>query len=266
MADRYTSLIALVLDARVDDVSVLVQAAGAAGDLDRAAAVHGHAAEAQEVQWGGRMQRAVVRSMPDPDDGAPLLRTEAYLGEDGLTGGIQRQAKLLQSLARQLPGAVRSVRDLSARTEREAAWLHRCAIGAVEHEDAIVTVTDGTGTRWVRTHGAARFGVPDLELYGCNAVQAEAAPAVLRHVHEQLLSSGLKTGLTLPDGTPVYLVPVLEAWQHLSLDWPGVGRAGKDRGPGLDGPRATLSILHRPRFGRYRKDLQGVLDAMVARD
>lgn len=266
MADRYTSLLALVLDSRVDDVSAVVQAAGKAGDLDRAAPVHGNGAEAQEVQWGGRMQRAVVRSLPDPDDGAPLLRTEAYLGEDGLTGGIQRQAKLLQSLARQLPGGVRSVRDLSARTEREAAWLHRCAIGAVEHEDGIVTVTDGAGTRWVRTHGAARFDVPDLELYGCNAVQAEAAPSVLRHVHEQLLSRGLKADLALPDGTPVYLVPVLEAWQHVNLDWPGVGRAGKDRGAGLDGPRATLSILHRPRFGRYRKDLQGVLDALAAQD
>ncbi len=263
MADRYTSLLALVLDAPVEDVAAVVQAAGNAGDLDRAAPVPGHAQEAQEVQWGGRMQRAVVRAMRDPDDGAPLLRTEAYLGDDGLTGGIQRQAKLLQSLARQLPGGGYGVRDLSARVEREAAWLHRCAIGAVEHEDGIVTVVDGEGTRWVRTHGAARFDVPDLELYGCNSLQAAAAPRVLEHVHGQLLSRGLKADLTLPDGTPVYLVPVLEAWQHVNLDWPGVGRAGRDRGPGLDGPRATLSVLHRPRLGRYRKDLQGVLDALV---
>jgi hypothetical protein len=264
VADRYTSLLALVLDAPVEDVSVVVTAAGSAGDLDRAAPVRGQPAEAQEVQWGGRMQRAVVRSLADPDDGAPLLRTEAYLGEDGLAGGIQRQTKLLQSLARQLPGRVTGVRDLSARTERDTAWLHRCAIGAVEHEDGIVTLVDGEGTRWVRTHGAARFDVPDLELYGCNAVQAAAAPAALQHVHEQLLSRGLKAELSLPNGTPVYLVPVLEAWQHVNLDWPGVGRAGKDRGPGLDGPRATLSVLHKPRLGRYRKDLQGVLDVLAS--
>lgn len=264
MADRYTSLLALELDGRVTDVAEVVKAAGAAGDLDRAAPVRGRGDEAQEVQWGGRMQRAVVRSMADPDDGAPLLRTEAYLGEDGLVEGIQRQAKLLQSLARQLEMKVLAIRDLSARTTREVAWLHRCAIGAVEHEDGIVTVVDGEGTRWVRTHGAARFDVPDLELYGCNPLQAEQAPAVLRHVHGQLLSNGLKADLALPDGTPVYLVPVRDAWQHVNLDWPGVGRAGKDRGPGLDGPRATLSVLHRPRLGRYRKDLDGVLRAVAA--
>jgi hypothetical protein len=69
----------------------------------------------------------------------------------------------------------------------------------------------------------------------------------------------LQASLSLPDGTPVYLVPVLEAWQHVSLDWPGVGRAGQERGPGLDGPRASLSVLRRPRFGRYRRDLAGVV-------
>ncbi|MFP4310806.1 MAG: hypothetical protein ACLFS9_02340 [Nitriliruptoraceae bacterium] len=263
VADRYTSLIALHLDAPVTDLAEIVRAAGSAGDLDRAAPVRGRGDEAQEVQWGGRLQRAVVRAMPDPDDGAPLLRSEAYLGEDGLADGLQRQAKLLQSLARQLSSSIVGIRDLSARVERETAWLHRCAIGAVEHEDGIVTVVDGEGTRWVRTHGAARFDVPDLELYGCNAVQAEAAPPVLRHVHEQLLEDGLKADLRLPDGTPVYLVPVLEAWQHANLDWPGVGRAGRNRGPGLDGPRATLSVLHRPRLGRYRKDLSGVLEALA---
>lgn len=262
MADRYTSLLALVLDAPVADVAPLVQAAGKAGDLDRAAPVRGHTEEAQEVQWGGRMQRAVVRAMEDPDDGTPLLRTEAYLGEDGLRAGIQRQAKLLQALARQLPGRVVGVRDLSARRDHETGWLHRCAIGAVDHDDGIVTVVDGEGTRWVRTHGAARFDVPDLELYGCNAVQAAAAPAVLRQIHEQLLRGGLKADLALPDGTRVYLVPVLEAWQHVNLDWPGVGRAGKNRGSGLDGPRATLSVLHKPRLGRYRKDLGGVLEVL----
>lgn len=262
MADRYTSLLALVLDAPIADVEVVVRAAREAGDLDRAAPVAGHATEAQEVQWGGRMQKAVVRAMADPDDGAALLRTEAYLGEDGLVGGIQRQAKLLQGLARQLPGQVRAVRDLSARTEHDSGWIHRCAIGAVEHEDAVLTVIDGEGTRWVRTHGAARFDVPDLELYGCNSVQADAAPSALQQVHEQLLRDGLKADLSLPDGTPVYLVPVRDAWQIVNLDWPGVGRAGRNRGPGLDGPRATLSVLRPARFGRYRKDLQGVLDRL----
>src|SRR6056297_1458418 len=41
VADRYTSLLALVLDAPVDDVAAVVQAAGNAGDLDRAAPVPG---------------------------------------------------------------------------------------------------------------------------------------------------------------------------------------------------------------------------------
>ena len=262
--DRYTSQIALVLDRPVEDVGELVQAAGRTGDLDRASAVRDEGHLAQEVQWGGRMQKAVVRSLRDEVDERPLLRTETYLGEDGLAGGMQRQAKLLQALARQLKGRVEGVRDHSARTERDAAWMNRVAIGAVQHADAIVTVVDGEGTRWVRTHGAARFGVPDLELYGCNRSQAAAAPEVLGHVHEQLLTRGLKADLTLPDGTPVYLVPVLEAWQEVPLDWPGVGRAGRTRGPGLDGPRASLSVLHKPRLGRYRKDLEGVLDRLAA--
>jgi hypothetical protein len=264
VADRYTSQLALVLDAPVDDVGAVVRAAGQIGDIDRAAPAGGDGAAAQEVQWGGRMQKGVVRAIRDADDDRPLLRTETYLGEDGLSAGMQRQAKLLQALARQLPGRIEGVRDLSARIERDTAWVHRVAIGAVEHEDGIVTVVDGEGTRWVRTHGAARFDVPDLELYGCTRAQAELAGPLLAHIHEQLLASGLKAPLALPDGTPAYLVPVRDAWQHVPLDWPGVGRAGKDRGPGLDGPRATLSVLHPPRFGRYRKDLEGVLDRLVA--
>ncbi len=264
MADHYSSLIALVLDRPVEDVGEVVRAAGHAGDVDRAAPLGGDGTVAQEVQWGGRMQKAVVRALRDDRDDAPLLRTETYLGEDGLEGGMQRQTKLLQALGRQLPGRVQGVRDLTALVERDTAWLHRLAIGAVQHEDGIVTVVDGEGTRWVRTHGAARFDGPDLELYGCSRAQAELAPELLAHVHRQLLAGGLKEQLSLPDGTEVFLVPVRDAWQQVPLDWPGVGRAGKERGPGLDGPRATLSVLHPKRFGRYRKDLQGVLDRLVA--
>ncbi|MFP4634750.1 MAG: hypothetical protein ACLFRD_02720 [Nitriliruptoraceae bacterium] len=264
MADRYTSKIALVLDEPVDDVGELVAAARRAGDLDRAAPVGNEGHLAQEVHWGGRMQTAVVRQLDDAEDAAVLLRTEAYIGNDGLTTGLQRQAKLLQALSRQLKGHVDSIRDLSALTERDAAWVNRLAIGAVERDDAIVTVVDGEGTRWVRTHGAARFDVPDLELYGLTRAQVPAAEAALAHVHDQLLRGGLTAQLSLPDGTPVYLVPVLEAWQHVPLDWPGVGRAGQERGPGLDGPRASLSVRHRPRFGRFRKDLTGVLERLEA--
>jgi hypothetical protein len=60
-------------------------------------------AVAQEVHWGGRMQKAVVRHVEA--DGRTLLRTEAYLGGEGLEHGMQRQAQLLQGLARELPGA-----------------------------------------------------------------------------------------------------------------------------------------------------------------
>lgn len=264
MADRYTSQIALVLDAPVTDVGELVAAARQAGDLDRAAPVRDEGHLAQEVHWGGRMQTAVVRQVEDADDAAALLRTEAYIGNDGLTTGMQRQAKLLQALSRQLKGRVVSVRDLSALTERDAAWVNRLAIGAVEREDAIVSVVAGEGTRWLRTHGAARFDVPDLELYGLTRAQVPGAEAALAHVHDQLLRGGLTAELSLPDGTPVYLVPVLEAWRHVPMDWPGVGRAGQDRGPGLDGPRASLSVRHRPRFGRFRKDLTGVLERLEA--
>jgi hypothetical protein len=264
VADKYTSMIALVLDGPVDDVGEVVRAAVRSGDLDRASPVRGEGHLAQEVHWGGRMQKGVVRQLEDEQDAAVLLRTEAYIGDDGLPGGMRRQALLVQALSRQLRGRVRAVRDLSAAMERDEAWMNRVAVGAVSMDDAIAAFESGEGTWWVRTHGAARFDVPDLELYGLNRAQLGPARRTLAHVHEQLLRLGLKAELALPDGTPVYLVPVLDAWQHVPFEWPGVGKAGLDRGPGLDGPRATLSVLHKPRFNRYRKDLQGVLDALVA--
>ncbi|MEX2325121.1 MAG: hypothetical protein WD576_05175 [Nitriliruptoraceae bacterium] len=264
MADRYTSQIALVLDRAVDDVAELVRAAGASKDLDRAAAVRDEGMRAQEVHWGGRMQKAIVRALVDDDQ--PLLRTETYVGADGLEHGLQRQAQLLQGLSRHLRGNIIGVRDLSAQTDRDEAWMNRVAVGVVDYDDAIVVRHEGVGTWWVRTHGAARFDVPDLELYGLNRGQVDAAVAMLRVIHEQLLRTGLKTPLRLADDTPVYLVPVLEAWQQLPFEWPGVGRAGQDRGDGLDGPRATLSVLHRPRFGRYRRDLAGVIERVPAHE
>ena len=224
---------------------IAVQAAGRAGDIDRGAEVRGSDGAAYEVHWGGRMQKAVVRAVTADTDGAPLLRVETYVGGDGLVEGMRRQALLLQALSRQLRGRVVGVRDLSAAVDRDEAWMHRLAIGSVAAEDAIVTVSEGEGTWWTRTHGAARFDVPDLELYGLSRAQVPGAEAVLAHVHGQLLRHGLKSQPTLPDGTVVYLVPVLEAWTSVPLDWPGVGRAGKDRGHGLDGPRATLSVLHK---------------------
>lgn len=262
MAEKYTSRIALVLDSPVEDVGEVVAAAVKAGDVDRHAPVR-DGREAQEVNWGGRMAKAVVRQLVD-DDGSPLLRTEAYIGNEGLVQGLTRQAQLVQGLARQLPGRVAGVRDLSAMADRDVAWINRLAIGAVERHDAIRTVDVGPGTHWVHTYGAARLDIPDLELYGMPKVKVPAAEDAIAHVQTALLERGLKTQLTLPTGESVYLVPVLDAWQHLPQDWPGVGRAGQDRGPGLDGPRATLSILHKPRLGRYRKDFSGVLDALPA--
>ena len=262
MADKYTSRIALVLDTALDDVGAVVADATKAGDIDRHSPVHGEGQAAQEVNWGGRMAKAVVRQVHD--DGQPLLRTEAYIGAEGLEQGLSRQAQLLQALARQLSGRVSGVRDLSAVVDRDLAWVNRLAIGAVQRDDAIHTVDAGTGTHWVHTFGAARLDVPDLELYGLSRVQVPAAMDALAHVHGLLLEKGLKAELSLPTGEPVYLVPVLEAWQQLNPDWPGVGRAGQDRGPGLDGPRATLSILHPARLGRFRKDFKGVLDALPA--
>lgn len=262
MAEKYTSQIALVLDTAVDDVGAVVAAAVKAGDVDRHAPVHGQGTVAQEVNWGGRMQKGVVRQLTDDTDGAVLLRTETYIGSDGLEQGIARQARLVQALSRQLSGRVTGVRDLSAQADRDVAWVNRLAIGAVERPDAIRTAEAGTGTHWVHTFGAARLDVPDLELYGLSRAQVPAAETAIGHVHGILLDQGLKADLTLPTGQPVFLVPVLEAWQLLDQDWPGVGRAGQDRGPGLDGPRATLSLLHPARFGRYRKDLKGVLDVL----
>jgi hypothetical protein len=273
MSGMRPSTIALVLDRPVEDVGDVVAAARAAGGIDRASPNHGDGSVAQDVHWGGRMQRATVRATGD--DGVASLRTEVVVAPDGLVEGMSRQAQLLVALARVLPDRVRSVRDRSARVDRDLAWLTRLAAGVVDPDDAVVTVTgaaaEGAGhdergaPGWVLTHGAARLGVPDLELYGVPPGSDGAAHRLLAHVAGQLATGGLGAPLALEDGTPVRAVPVLEVWPTLSAGWPGLGRAGVDRGPGLDGPRATLSILHRARFGRHRLDLGGVREHLVTR-
>ncbi len=256
MPEKYTSVMALVLDRPVESVGEIVEAARRAGEVDRSAPL-GNAREAQEVLWGGRMQKAVVRSV-EGADGAPLLRAETYIGGEGLRHGMRRHAQLLRGLTRGLSQRLVAVRDLSASQDWERVWLDRVAEGHVEQRDAIAVHSEGQGTLWVHTHGAARFDVPDLELYGLTRSQVEPAERLLHHIHAQLLRGGLRAALSIDDGTPVHLVPVLEAWSSLPLDWPGVGRAGQPR-EGHEGPRATISLTHKPRFGRYRKDFRGVL-------
>jgi hypothetical protein len=264
VGDHAVSRMALVLDTPDVDVAEVVARARATGDIDRAAPRTGDGRDAMDVHWGGRMQRGVVRATTG-EDGAPLLLTEASIGGDGLVDGLSRQAALLQALARILGPRVVSVRDLSARVEHPATWLPSVAVGAVAVSDAVSVVVAGEAeVRWVLTHGAARAAVPDLELFGVAPAAVEAAVREVRRVHTQLLAGGLAAALSLSDGTPLRLVPVLEAWSHLPMGWPGVGRAGRDRGPGLDGPRATLSVLHRPRLGRYRLDLDGVRDRLAS--
>ncbi len=269
MSTSRRSRIALVLDAPIVDLRTVVAAARDAGAIDRAAARTGDGSTAQEVAWGGRLQRAVVRT--DEADGAPLIVTEVDIVADGLVEGLGRHAALVDGLARALLGRVREVRDLSARVVRDEAWLRRVAGGSVSASDGAVAIEAASsgGARdvgWALTHGAARFGVPDVELYGLPLGSGPAALRELDRVVAQLLSGGIGAALSLTDGTPVRLVPVLEVWPGLPASWPGTGRAGVDRGPGLDGPRATLSVLHRPRFGRYRLDLEGVREALVGSD
>lgn len=271
MTDGRPSLVALVLDRPVEDVGAVVAEARAAGGVDRASPHLGDGSVAQDVHWGGRMQRAVVRAVVEDD--RPMLRTEVATAGDGLHEGMSRQGALLGALARVLGDRVVGVRDLSARTDRDLPWVTRLAAGIVDVDDAVVTAvgpasahdraTARGAVAWVLTHGAARLGVPDLELYGVTPDAVEAARGALRRVAGQLAEGGLAAPLSLTDGTPVRLVPVLEVWSSLPADWPGPGLAGQDRGPGLDGPRATLSVLHRARFGRHRLDLEGVRERLV---
>jgi hypothetical protein len=263
------SRIALVLDRPVDDVGEVAAAARAAGGIDRATARSGDGRVAQDVAWGGRMQRAVVHATEE--GGAPALVSEADIVADGLVEGLSRHAALVAALIVALPGRVRGIRDLSARTVRDEDWVARVATGRVAASDGVHAVVGAAaeGRRdvgWVLTHGAARFGLPDLELYGIAAGSEPSAIAALEHVAAQLLRGGIGADLSLPDATPLRLVPVLEVWPGLPAGWPGTGRAGVDRGPGLDGPRATLSLLHRPRFGRYRLDLDGVRERLSDQD
>jgi len=261
MSGGRPSRIALVLDRDIEDVGAVVATARAEGGIDRATPRSGDGSVAQEVAWGGRLQRAVVRSALE--DGVPMLIAETDIVSDGLVEGLARHAALVAALAHALPGRVRGVQDLSARTARDEAWLTRVAGGAPTSTDGVRSIVGASakgprGVGWVLTHGAARFGVPDLELYGITAGAQAAALAALDHVIGRLLADGLGADISLQDMTPLRLVPVLEVWPGLPADWPGTGRAGVDRGPGLDGPRATLSVLHRPRFGRHRLDLEGV--------
>jgi len=255
------SLVALVVEGDVD-LAGLVAAARASGRLDRSSALGADGGAAQEVRWGGRMQRGIVRVTVD-EDGAPLVRTEVLVAPDGAVEGPAQQADLVRALAAELGTRVVGVRDLSARAERDAAWLDRLAARAATVDDLVtVRVASTAGPAWLLTHGAARFGVPDLELYGVAAGSVDAAILAIRRILSRLLTGGLEAPLELPDGTPVRLVPVLEAWPAMPAGWAGLGSAGVDRGPGLDGPRATLSVLHRPWLGRYRLDLDGVRERL----
>jgi hypothetical protein len=67
VAEKYTSSIALVLDGPIEDVGALVAAARAAGDIDRATGVRNEGHLAQELHWGGRMQKGVVRYLHEGD-------------------------------------------------------------------------------------------------------------------------------------------------------------------------------------------------------
>ncbi|MGH3441551.1 MAG: hypothetical protein ACRDUY_05815 [Nitriliruptorales bacterium] len=259
MVDRYTSFVALALDRPVADVGAVVAAAARGTVVDRHAPV-GDAQEAQEVYWGGRMQKAIVRRV-ESEHARPMLRVETYIGGEGPRQGLRRQAQLVAALADVVTESIEDVLDLSAAATRDLAWLGRVAGGDVALDDVISAHAEGDVKRWVHTHGAARLDVPDLELYGVPATKVGGAADALQHVHAQLLSGGLKAALSLQQGTAVHLVPVLEAWQTLPLDWPGIARAGENR-PGHGGPRATLSVLHKRRFGRYRRDYEGVLDRL----
>lgn len=262
MADKYTSKMALVVASPPTDLLELLNRAAAQKAVDRATPVAGSDGEACEVNWGGRLQRAVVRVVSD--GGVAMIRVEAYIGQDGFPAGFARQAQLLAGIATQLD-TVESVRDLAAHATHDVAWLQRVAGGVVEFADAISINVDGTGVRWAYTHGAARFGIPDLELYGLTRDEVAPGCDVLPHVQQQLIARGIASDLRLPTGEPVYLVPVRDAWMKLSLDWPGIGRAGQVRGVGLDGPRATLSLLHPKRLGRYRQDFAGVRRTLTPR-
>jgi hypothetical protein len=259
-----SSLIALRLATPLD-AGAVVAAARAAGGVDRDAP-RGDG-RVREVHWGGRLQRGAVRALDA--DGVPLLRTEVEVAADGVVAGLARQAALVAALAAAAPdGTVLGVRDLSALADRDGAWLARVADGGATVPDAVTVVVEpgSAGTLgWARTHGAARFGVPDLELYGLAPGTGAAAADTLVAVAAALLAGGLGAPLALPDGTRLRLVPVLEAWPRLPRGWAGVGRPGALRGPGLDGPRATLSVLHRARLGRHRLDLAGVTGRLTPR-
>jgi hypothetical protein len=262
VADAPGSRLALVLDDAVD-LDAVITGAREVGALDHAAPLASDPSRAREVRWGGRLQRAVVRVVPDGDD--LLLRVETLVATEGWRAGLAHQARLVADLAQVVAAGAAAtpvVRDLSARRDRDRGWLERAAAGELAVAEAVGIDVEPGRWSWLAGHGAARFGVPDLELYGVPVERIAAAESLLVHVVGALLERGLGAPLDDGRGRALRLVPVLEAWQHLPVERPGVGRAGRVRGPGLDGPRATLSVLHRRRLGRHRLDLTGVVDAL----
>lgn len=262
MADAPTSRLGLVVPGPIDLDAVLAEARSRGG-IDRASPLASDPAAAREVHWGGRLQRAVVRVVED--EGTTVLRAEAIVASEGWRNGIAHQARLLVALVDALGAAgvvVGPVRDLSARRERDPAWLGAALADALTVPHVVgIDVVPGPDS-WLAVHGAARFGVPDLELYGVPADRIDRARALLLHVQATLLDGGLGAPLDDGAGSALRLVPVLEAWTRLPIDWPGVGRGDRVRGPGLDGPRATLSRLRRRPFGRLPLDLAGVIDGL----
>lgn len=260
MPDAPPSRLALALTEGVA-LDALVGEALAARAIDRAAPLAADPGSAHEVHWGGRMQRAVLRVQPDDHDpDRRLLVVATLVAGEGWRRGLAHQARLVGALADVLGAGSRGVRDLSARTARDDDWLAAAAEGTSAPADVVGLVSEGDRLRWIATHGAARFGVPDLELYGVPADRQQRGEAAILAVLGRLLDGGLGADIATPDGRPLRLVPVLEVWPRLDPTWPGVGRIGRVRGPGLDGPRATLSVVRRTRFGRLPLDLAGVTD------
>lgn len=262
MADAPTSRLGLVL-ARPVELDAVVAAARAIGGIDRSSPLASDPGAAHEVHWGGRLQRAVLRLVED--EGASLLRVEGVVATEGWRGGLAHQARLVSALVdalETLGHAPLAVRDLSARRDRDPAWLGGAVAGTLRASE-VVGVDVVVGERaWLATHGAARFGVPDLELYGVPSGRVDRGRELLLHVQASLLERGLSAALDDGSGRALRLVPVLEAWPRLPIEWPGVGRGGRLRGPGLDGPRATLSLLRPRRLGRHPVDLAGVVGAL----
>lgn len=135
----------------------------------------GLAPELRERAAAARFQIVLVLSDPGEEVGAAVLALAALADRAAeLTGGV--------------------VTDFAAqRMYAPGAWRIDEPIGELDVREHVIVhfVTDGQADAWVHTHGLAKFGRPELEVFDLESGSIEAVGRVLLEVGQYTMDGAL---------------------------------------------------------------------------